>query len=121
MLGPIVALDHRGGAPQDHGRTGELGPLEGHLAEMIGWRGLILLVGRLVLLIDHDQAESLEWGEDRGPDADHDPCFSGGQPSPLAGQLSGGQAGVIDGDLLSEMVTESGHKLGGERDLREPR
>ena len=59
------------GAGKHDGAALELGPDDGQVAGVVA-RGFILLVGGLVLLVDDDDAEVLQWGKDGAACADDD-------------------------------------------------
>ena len=56
-LGVVPALERRRGRTQHHGRFGELGSHHGDIARVVA-RILFLLVGRIVLLVDDDEAQA---------------------------------------------------------------
>jgi hypothetical protein len=56
-LGALVALQRRRGRSQDHGRRQELGPHDGHVPSVVA-RRFLLLVGGIVLLVRHDDAQA---------------------------------------------------------------
>ncbi len=114
----MVALHGRGGAPQHHGGAGEPRAGCGDLAGVVTG-GVSLLVGRLVLLVDEDEAEVPHGGEDRRAGPDHDPAPSLGQPPPVIGPLPRAQAAVPHRDQAAEALGEAVRRLRGERDLRD--
>ena len=58
------ALERRRGRAQDERRSPSLRKLCGDLAGMVA-RSRILLVGSLVLLVDDEKAQIMDWGEER--------------------------------------------------------
>ena len=70
-LGLGVALDAGGGGAEDDRAAVEAAEGEGHLLGVVAGRGL-LLVGLLVLLVDHHEAEVREGREEGGARAEDD-------------------------------------------------
>ena len=83
---------------------------------VVAWIGL-LLVGRVVLLVDADQADPLHRREDRRARADHHPRLAAGDPLALVAPLGLAQAGVQDRDRVAEARAETTDRLRRERDL----
>ncbi len=77
----------------------------------------LLLVGGVVLLVDHDQAEIPHRGEDDRARPDADPRLAGAQAAPLVVARAGGHPRVEQGDRVAEAATEAIHGLRRERDL----
>jgi hypothetical protein len=70
-----------------------------------------------VLLVDHDQAEVADGGEDGGAGADADARLAAAQPPPLVVALAGRERRVEDGEAVAEPGPEARHRLRGEPDL----
>ncbi len=78
----------------------------------------VLLVGRVVLLVDHDQAEPAHRGEHRRPCPHDHSSLAARDPLTLVAPLGLGQPRMEDRDTLAEARTHAPHGLRGERDLR---
>ena len=109
-------LGARRGGAGDEDRAALGGAVAGDRARVIAWVAL-LLVGGVVLLVDHDQAEVLDRGEDRRARPDADARLAAAQPPPLVGALAGGEGGVQDGEAVAEPSAKACHHLGSETDL----
>ena len=92
------------------------GPVAGDGAGVVG-RVALLLVGGVVLLVDDDQAEVADRGEDRRARADADLRLAAAQPLPLVEALAVGEGAVEDGEAVAEAGAEAGDGLRGEADL----
>ena len=77
-------------------------------------RGLVLLVGRLVLLVHDDDAQVGQRREDGRPRADDDVGQAGRDLLPEAMPLGGGQAAVQDGDVTRDVGGTLGTREAGE-------
>ena len=75
------------------------------------------LIGALLLLIQHDEAQILQGGKHSGAGANHHPGLPRLDALPLVVPLPCSQGGVEDGHLLPEMGGEQPHKLGSQGDL----
>ena len=106
----------RGGAEHERG-AGERGEALGDGARVVAGRGVVLLVGPLVGLVDDDQAEVGLRREDRRARADHDVERPGRGLLPLVVGLAEREAGVEHADAAGEALGEAAHGLGGERNL----
>ena len=80
-------------------------------------RRLAVLVARLVLFVDDDQAEVPHRGEDRRPGTDGDAALTSPQQAPGIGALAVGEPAVQHRDLVAEDAAEPAHGLRRERDL----
>ncbi len=81
-------------------------------------RGILGLVGVLMLLIDDDKTEMGKWGKQRGAGADHDLTAAIQRPFPLVVALSLRHPGIHDGDTVAEPGVKAHHRLPGEGNLR---
>ena len=109
---------HRGaGAPENERRAGEPCHAGRHLPRVVA-RGRRLLVGGLVLLVDHDESQVLERSEQRRSRTDHDPRRAGSHEIPLVVALPRRQSRVKHGDFVAEPGAEAADRLGGQRNLR---
>ena len=77
----------------------------------------LLLVGGVVLLVDHDQAEVADRGEDGRARADADARLAAAQAPPLVVALAGGEGRVEDREAVAEPGPEARHRLRREADL----
>ena len=85
-------------------------------------RGLVLLVGRLVLLVDDDQPQVPDRGEDGRAGPDDDPRLAGGEREPAVEPLALAQVAVPDDAPVArgdrgEPGPQPGDALRGQRDL----
>jgi hypothetical protein len=94
-----------------------MGQFLGDGAGVVARVGRGLLIGRLVLLVDDDQAKVGHRGEEGGARADDDRALAGSHQFPLGVAFGVAERGVEDGDLAGEAVGEAGDDLRGERDL----
>ena len=92
------------------------GPPAGDLAGVVA-RVALLLVGGVVLLVDHDQAEIGDRSEDGRARPDADPRLAGAQAAPLVVAGAGGHPGVEQRDRVAEAAPEAVHRLRRQRDL----
>ena len=88
-----------------------------HVAGVIA-HAVLLLVGRVVLLIDHDQAKVGIGQEQRRARADHHRHFARRDRGPGARALSRRDLGMPFGRTHAEALGEAIEKLRGQRDLR---
>ena len=70
-----------------------------------------------MFLIDNDDSESFERGEDRGSGSDGDGHFSLPDFSPLVKPLSFPQSAMKQGKVVPESILKSGEKLRSEENL----
>ena len=77
-----------------------------------------LLERSLVLLIDHDQPEPVQGGEDRAARADHDLSLSLADPPPFDVSFDIGQMAVQNGDRV-EPLAKTAHRLRSQADFRD--
>ena len=70
-----------------------------------------------MLLVDDDQAEVADRGEDGGARADADAGLAAAQAAPLVEALAGGEGRVEDGEAVAEAGAEAGDGLRREADL----
>ena len=109
-LGP-----RRRGAGHEH-RSGLLGAPHGDLASVVA-RVALLLVGGVVLLVDHDQPEPLDGSEHRGARPDCDARRAGAQPPPLVVAGTCRHLRVQQRNRVSEAPLEPAHGLRSQGDL----
>ena len=105
----------RRGAGDEHGAALR-GAAAGDGAGVVAGVAL-LLVGGVVLLVDDDQAEVADRGEDGRARADADARLAAAQAPPLVVALAGGEGRVEDGEAVAEPGAEAGHRLRREADL----
>ena len=114
----VHALRARGRAAGDQQRAAACGALGGDLAGVVA-RVPLVLVGGVVLLVDHDQAEVGDGREHRRARPDADPRLALAQPPPLLVALGRGHPRVQHGDGVAEARGEAREDLRRERDLRD--
>ena len=105
----------RRAAGDEHG-AGLRGAALGHAARVVA-RVALVLVGRVVLLVDDDEADVAHGREDRRARPDAHARLPRAQPRPLVVALAGGELGVKDGDGVAEARHEARHDLRRQRDL----
>ena len=113
----LVALGRRGGGGEHGHRTGEAGAHDGQVARIVA-QPLLLLVGRVVLLVDHHEPQPPGRREDRRARADDDPRVAGEDAPPLAPAFARPEPAVKDRHLAPETAAHPLDQLVGERDLR---
>ena len=111
-----LRLERRRGAAEHHARALEPRAHQRDVAGMVA-RRLAVLVARLVLLVDHDEAEVAHRREDGRARADGDPALAPAQQPPGIGALAVGEPAVQHRDLVAEDAAEPAHRLRRERDL----
>ena len=117
---PLELVDRlraRRGAAGDQHRAVHLRPAGGDRPGVVA-RVALVLVGALVLLVDDDQPDVLQRGEDRRARPDAHPRLAAGQPAPLVVALAVGEPGVQHGGHLAEPRGEARQRLRRQRDLR---
>ena len=110
-LPPENALGTRCGAARHEHGAGLLPPALGNAPRVVA-RITLLLVRRVVLLVDHDQAEVGERREDGGARAHADARLAAAQPEPFIVALALSEAGVEDRHRVPEALLEAGGGLG---------
>ena len=117
----LPGLERRRGGAQHAGRAEDRRTHHRDVAAVIH-RRLALLEGRLVLLVDDDEAEVRERGEDGRTRADHHPRLPERHRHPGVEPLAGGKMTVPD-DYLGAEVGEAGaepaDRLRRKRDFRD--
>ena len=103
---------------EDRNRALERRALRRHRPRVVA-RIRLLLVRRVVLLVDADDADPIERGEDRRAGADDDRSVAACDPLPLVAALGLGERRVEDGDAVAEAGAEAADRLRRERDLRD--
>ena len=111
------ALRPRRRGAEDGDRSLEGRPLGGHGPRVVA-RIRLVLVRRIVLLVDADDAEPLERREHGGAGAHDDARLPAGDPLALVAALGFGEARVEAGHGVAEASAEAGEDLRGEGDLR---
>ncbi len=111
------ALGPRGRGAGDQGGAGFLRPASRDRARVVARIGL-LLVGGVVLLVDHDEAQVSNRREDRGARPDADQRLAGLQAVPFVAAFAGGQPRVKQRDPVPEAAGEPRDDLRGQPDLR---
>ena len=81
-------------------------------------RVAFVLVGRVVLLVEHDQPDPLDRGEDRRARPDADARRAAAKAAPLVVTLARGELGVQHRDRVAEAVREAADDLRRQADLR---
>ena len=114
----LPALRPGCGAPVHGDRALERSPLRGDRPRVIA-RIRLLLVGRIVLLVDADDAEPRQGREDGRARADDDRRLAGDDALALVAPLGVGQRRVEYGDAVAEALTEAAERLWREGDLRD--
>ena len=115
---PLQALRARcRTARQQHGAAAARSLL-GHLTRVVAGVALVL-VGALVLLVHHDQADVFDGSEHGRARPDADARLALAQAAPLRVALRGAQLRVEHRDGLAEAVDEAPDDLRRERDLRD--
>ena len=117
---PVDGLRARGRRARQQPRAGLVGAVGGDVAGVVA-RVALVLVGAVVLLVDDDQPEPLDRGEDRRARPDGDPRLTGPQPPPLVVALALAQRRVQQRDRVPEARREARHRLRREGDLRHER
>jgi len=79
---------------------------------------LLLFVGGVVLLVDHDQTEVFERREECRPGTDDDLCSAFANSTPLPPTITFGEGGVEDRGLRTESPLDRARSGGRETDLR---
>ena len=110
------ALGPGRGAAGEQRRPRFARPVAGHLARVVA-RIALLLVGGVVLLVDHHQAEVAHRGEDRRARADADPRLARVQALPLVAALARRQPRVEQRHAVAEPRREPRDRLGRQPDL----
>jgi len=105
-----------GGAENDAGMGG-LGAYDGDIAAVIA-RVFFLFIARVVLFIDHDEAEVAYGREDAGAGADDDAGSSRPDAAPLAIAFAVAEGAVEDGDAIAEAGVKLAGDGGREGDFR---
>ena len=93
LCGIVQGLERGRRGPQDYGNLRALRAQHGQIAGRV-MKSLLLLVGGVVLLIDHDEAQALERGEHRRARADDDACYTCVRGAPRVAALDSRQPGM---------------------------
>ena len=118
-LGVGPGFERRRGGTEQADRPAELGAVDRGVAPVVA-RGLVLLVGRLVLLIHHDEPQVRHRGENRRARAHHHPRLAGGQGEPAVEPLAFAERTMPDDRAVVrrdglQPRTQARHGLRGER------
>ena len=116
-LEPLPRLRPRRRGAEDRDRAFERRALRRDGARVVARIGL-LLVRRVVLLVDADDAERRHRREHRRARTDDDRSLARRDPLALVAPLRLGQRGVQHGDAIAEAHAEAAERLRRERDLR---
>ena len=116
-LEPLPAFGARRRAAVDRDSTLERGPLRGDRARVVAGVRL-LLVGRVVLLVDADDADVAHRREDGRARADDDARLLGRDPLALVTSLGIREPRVQERDRVAEAGAETAQRLRRQRDLR---
>ena len=112
------ALRARRRAAGDQQRAAPRSALGSDVARVVAGVALVL-VGGVVLLVDHDQPQLRDRREDRRARPDADARLALAQAPPLLVALPGCHPRVQDRDRLAEAGAEASHDLRRQRDLRD--
>ena len=112
----MVRRHPRRRAAKYHGRARDAAERQRGVDRVIAGVAL-LLVRRLLLLIDHDEAGALERREERGAGADDDVGRAIEDPAPFVEPLARRERAVQQRDTVAEASEEARHDLRGEHDL----
>ena len=115
-LAATQALERRRCRAEHQGASPLLGHACRDLARVVA-RARVLLVGRLVLLVDDDEANVGERRKERGAGAHHHVDSALAHEVPLVEALAGGQTRVEHGHVVAKARAEASHGLRRERDL----
>ncbi len=114
--GPLPAFQRRRGRAEHQRHAFRTRAGSGHVAGVVA-RGRLLLEGRLVFFVQHDQAQVRRGGEDRAAGADHDVDLPGGDLLPVPMPLGVAEVAVEHGHR-PEPPPETLDRLRREADLR---
>ena len=112
----LIGDDARSRAPQHHRGAGDSPELERRVDGVIA-RVALLFVRRLLLLVDHDQADALERCEQRRARSDHDVGHAVEDSPPLVESFAWREGAVQEGNAIPEPRDEPSDDLRGEDDL----
>ena len=116
--GFIISLDGGGGGAEEGLAAVHGGKDDGDVAGVVARRGVGLLIGRVVFLVDDDEAEAREGEEEGRAGADDYEGFGGLEDAaPEVDAFVVGEAGVIDEEPGTEDTTQAVGELGGEGDF----
>ena len=123
--GVMVAFHARRRAPQHRARTPHPGQIDGRVAPLVAWCRVVLFVGCIVLFVDDDETQVVEWEEK---------CAAGSEKNlitsrvvfvfqrsalPHFNSLARRKTGVVDPDFLAEIALQSVDDLRRQRNLRQ--
>ncbi len=116
--GVLPALEARGGAPEDDGAP-RVAPSDHREVPGVVAHALLLLVGIVVLLVDHDEPQRPEGREDGAPGAHRHVRGALPDTAPLTEALGSRELAVEHRHALAEACREAVEELRGQRDLRD--
>jgi len=108
----------RGGGTEDHHGVLHPPPEQRQVPGLVP-HAVFLLVRGVVLLVDDQQAQGRERGEDRGARPHAEERLPGADPAPLRRPLGRGQAAVEHRHAAAEAGAHPPEELGGKGDLRD--
>ncbi len=111
-----IALGARSGAAEQQQRTAVACAARSHVAGVVAGVAFVL-VGGVVLLVEHEQPESLDRREDGRAGTHADARLARAQPPPFVVALAGAQARVHHRHGVAEALDETPDDLRGEGDL----
>ena len=115
-LGGVTRLERGRRAAEDERAAGAFGAQPRQAARVVA-EALVVLVGGVVLLVDHDDAKVVERGEQCAARANCDRDLAARESPPLLEPFAGLEAAVQDGDAVAKARAQPRHDLMGERDL----
>ena len=117
LAGVVPRFERGRGGAKDDGAALDVGAHDGEIAGVVA-RRLLLLVARLVLLIDHDQAKALHRREYGRARPDDDARLALADALPLVETLAIGKGAVQDGYAFAEARSEAVDRLRRKADFR---
>ncbi len=115
-LGVVAAFEARGGGDEQGRGAGVPGADEREVAGVVARREL-LLVGGVLLLVDHDQAEVGDRREQGRAGAEHHARLAAAHPLPLLVALADAHPRMQDGEVIAEAQLDGAGEGRHERDL----
>ena len=115
-VGPEARLDVGRGGPEQEWAARLTRAQERDIARVVA-EAVVALVGRIMLLVEHDQTGVRNRCEDRRASSDDDGASPLPDLAPLIEALPAGESAVQDGDPLVEPRSKAIHDLVRERDL----
>ena len=112
----VERLERGRGGPEDHGNLRTLRAQHRQIPRRVA-KALLLLVGRVVFLVHHDQAQALERSEDRRARSDDDARVARVRSAPGIAALGPGQPRMHGDHARAEAAPKSLDELRRQRDL----